>query len=115
MDHMCLAEECSLPLNRGARVIQLLRGTSFMGYITPAWGNVLAEWHEGCFHEFELNPQSRPYRCQLCSGRIEHGDEVLCFVRGEETSSEYSVAERRGYEIYSVRHVRCQVQTENPL
>ncbi len=114
MNHVCSAEECSLELHRGTRVVQMLRGQSYMGYITPAFSDILAEWHETCFHEFVLNAQAPPYRCELCSRRIQHGDDVLCFVIGEETSSEYSIAERRGYEIYSVRHVHCQIEKENP-
>lgn len=112
MEHICNSEECNQLLRYGVKVVQMLMGNSYMGYITPAWSRVLAEWHEGCFREFALHAQRPPYRCQLCQARIAHGDAVLCFVIGDETSTAYSVCERRGYEIYSVRHVNCQVEKE---
>jgi hypothetical protein len=110
MEHVCNLEECNQPLKRGVRVVQMLRGTAYMGYITPAWSRVLAEWHDRCFHEFALRAQKPPYRCQLCQGRISHCEEVLCFVIGQETTADYSVSEHRGYEIYSVRHLDCQIR-----
>lgn len=114
MEHVCNLEECNQPLRRGVRVVQMLRGKLYGCYITPAWSRVVAEWHEICFHEFALRGQAPPYRCESCLARISHGDCVLCFVIGEETSAEYSVCERRGYEIYCVRHVSCKVQKDEP-
>ena len=112
MEHIC--NRCGQPIERGTKVVQMLRGKLYFGYITPAWSGVLAEWHMGCFHEFELCAQTPPYRCQLCVGRIAHGDPAFCFVIGSETTADHSISERRGYEIYSVRHIDCQIEMDRP-
>jgi hypothetical protein len=109
MEHVCSSEGCRLPLRRGDRVVQMLRGKSYPGYITPAFADILAEWHENCFHEFILSPQTAPYRCQVCQ-ELTEGDDIVCFVIGQETGNDHSVSERRGYELYSVRHVDCQMK-----
>ena len=110
MEHVCSAEDCSGVITRGADTIQLLRGTCHMGYITPAFSSVMLEWHAHCFHEFPLIPQNikkAPYLCRECFQRIAHGDEVTCFVLGAATDGDYSVSERRGYDVYSIAHLRC--------
>ena len=108
MDHICCSDDCGQQIKRGEETVQLLRGTCYMGYITPAFAQVMMEWHRQCFHEFNLKPQNilaAPYRCQECLGRIADGDEVMCFVIGMETDLDHAVSESRGYDIYSVRHL----------
>lgn len=107
MEHICSAEDCGLQIKQGERVVQMLRGTSYSGYITPAFANVLAEWHVACFREFVLKPQTPPYKCQLCDEQIAD-ESVFCFVIGMQTDPDHTVSERRGYQIYSVRHVDCR-------
>jgi hypothetical protein len=110
MKHQCASDKGFL--RYGDRVVQLIRGRCYMGYITPAFGLVMLEWHFGCFDHFPLVPQNvltAPYRCQRCFKRIVHGDDVMCFVAGRETDWKHSVCERRGYEVYSARHRECVV------
>jgi len=110
MRHECAVDR--LPLRYGEWVVQMIRGASHMGYITPAFGDVMQEWHRNCFNLLPFRGQSvlkAPYRCGRCFERIEHGDEVICFVVGRETGCRYSVCERRGYKVYGLRHVRCAI------
>jgi hypothetical protein len=107
MEHVCSYESCGRPLKYGEEVVQMLQGICNLGFITPAFATLIAEWHVDCFHEFVLEPQGRPYRCQSCNKPIEGSDHVNFFVKGMETTPGYTVAEGRGYEIYSVRHVNC--------
>jgi hypothetical protein len=82
-----------------------------MGYITPAAAQIMLEWHFDCFGDFRLAAQNvliAPYRCQRCLERIVHGDNVICFVVGQETDEWHSICERRGYDVYSIRHVQCE-------
>jgi len=106
--HECVSDKKIM--GYGDWVVQLIRGQSYMGYITPAFSNVMLEWHVGCFKGFRLIPQNvlrAPYRCQACFERIVHGDDIMCFVVGKETGDRYSVCERRGYSVYSVAHTDC--------
>ncbi len=117
MEHICRSDDCGQRIKRGEDTVQLLRGTCCMGYITPAFAQVMLEWHTQCFNEFNLTPQNilaAPYRCGECFGRIVDGDEVMCFVIGMETDLDHAVSESRGYEIYSVRHFVCQFNRNEP-
>jgi hypothetical protein len=108
MKHECVSDRKTM--RYGDRVVQLIRGQSFMGYITPAFSDVMLEWHVGCFKEVRLAPQNAlcaPYLCRVCLRRIAHGDDVMCFVVGRETGIRHSVCESRGYSVYSVAHTEC--------
>ena len=113
MNRTCRSENCSGPLEQGDEVVQLLRGIFNQGFITPAFATLQAEWHVGCFHEVKLKPQRARYECELCQARIANGQEVWFFVVGKQTDPEHIVSEARGREIYSVAHVKCQVEKAN--
>jgi hypothetical protein len=105
--HIC--QKCDAPLAFGTKVIQLLQGP-WNGAETPAYASLSAEWHEEpCFdNEFRLNPQERRYKCETCDSEIKFGEVVTFFVKGDETGSGFTVAERRGHEIYTINHhPRC--------
>jgi len=111
MQHVCSRD--GQPLKYGEGVVQLIRGEAYLGYISPAFSRVMLEWHRGCFNLVQLRPYSvlaAPYRCEICLHRIEHGDQVMCLVLGFETSRYYSISERRGYDVYSIRHVKCEAE-----
>ena len=100
--HTCT--RCDEPIERGEEVVQMLGGLQYSA-ITPAFVELVAEWHSPCFHdEFQLNRQTRPYQCQECGKEIGFGERISCLVRGKETGEYHTVAEGRGYDIYTVKH-----------
>jgi len=107
MKHICV--KCDGEVTAGDEVVQMLDGIWF-GAITPVpTAPPFGEWHHGCFGgELTLNGQTRPYRCEECLREVVLGERISFLVIGKETSELYTVAEGRGYEIYTVRHhPRC--------
>ena len=106
MNHTCA--RCDSDLRFGDDVVQVLHGINY-GAITPAWTATEAEWHLRCFDgEFALNPQQQPYKCEKCGRELQFGEAFRCFVKGKETDEYSSVAENRGYVIYTVEHsLKC--------
>ena len=112
MKHTCT--RCNDPVGFGREVVQMLEGRWYGGrYITPAFATLFAEWHRPCFHhELTLSPQSYPYKCDECCRDISSGDKVSFLVIGEETGEGSTVAERRGDQIYNVKHYpSCRMPT----
>jgi predicted RNA-binding Zn-ribbon protein involved in translation (DUF1610 family) len=103
MKHTCAG--CDVEIRPGEKVIQMLHGPWF-GAITPAYTKLFAEWHDKdkCYREFALNPQRVPYRCEECGREIRLRDTISFLVKGDETDEYSLVAERRGYEIFTVKH-----------
>lgn len=100
--HTC--SKCDGDIKPLKRVVQYFRG-KWEGAITPTPDQLFAEWHEKCFAgEFDLKPQGRPYRCVSCGEEVHFGERVSFFVKGEETTQSYTVAERRGPLLYRVMH-----------
>jgi hypothetical protein len=100
--HVC--QKCNGEIKYGEPVVQMLRGPWY-GAESVAFSLVEGEWHEDCFNnEFNLNPQQRPYSCERCNNPLEFGQKVICFVKGSGTSDSYSIAERRGHQIFTVNH-----------
>ena len=101
-EHVCT--KCESKIDPMTPVVQSFRGR-WEGAITPKPHELFAEWHDSCFEgEFELRPQNRPYSCETCHARIQYGDHVSFFVRGDETTKHFTAAERRGYVLYNVNH-----------
>lgn len=103
MRHAC--EKCDGEVKYGEPSVQMRTGRWY-GAITPASRSfeLLAEWHHACFHEFDLKAQRLPYRSEECRGEIEPGQEISFFVKGRATDESSSFAERRGYELHTVKH-----------
>jgi hypothetical protein len=102
MKHIC--SRCEHSLAFGERVVQMLVGPWYDA-VTPAFTDLFAESHFECFQgEFPLNPQKRPYKCEECGDGILFGEKICFFVIGEETDEGSTVAEKRGDEIYTIKH-----------
>jgi hypothetical protein len=100
--HVC--QKCNGKIQYSEPVVQLLRGPWY-GAETPAFSLVQGEWHEDCFNdEFKLNPQLLPYSCEMCNNPLEFGQRVTYFVKGSEAGDSYSIAERRGHQIFTLNH-----------
>jgi hypothetical protein len=106
MLEICMSEGCTRPLRYGDRIVQMVRGNCYLGHITPAYPTIFGEWHFECFKEFPLNPQKMPYRCAKCFERIEHGENIACFLIGYKPADGYSRPELRGDKLYTVAHLR---------
>jgi DNA-directed RNA polymerase subunit RPC12/RpoP len=103
MKHVCAS--CEGTLDFGKQVVQMLVGPWYDA-ITPGFTELFAEWHRECFRgEFPLNPQERPYKCEECSNEVLFGERVSFLIIGEETDAGSTVAEKRGYQIYTVKHI----------
>ena len=102
MKHICAS--CNGPLRFAERVVQMLGGPWYNA-ITPAYTELFAEWHQACFRsEFSLNPQTRPYKCEGCGNEIMFGQRISFLIIGEETDEYSTVAEKRGDQLYTVKH-----------
>ena len=106
MADLCSSINCSRPIEPGRRMVQVARGYWYEGYITPTLEYVDSEWHERCYPgEFRI--QSHPYTCPTCNNRIMHGDFVSYVTVGDAPEKSYMRAERRGYQLAFIEHVRC--------
>jgi hypothetical protein len=106
MADFCSSVNCTRPIEPGQRMVQVARGYWYEGHITPTLEHVDSEWHEGCY-EGDFDPQSLPYTCAGCDRRIRHGEYVSYVTVGYAPEESYSRAERRGYQLALVEHVRC--------
>src|SRR5579864_2731542 len=107
MPTRCGNDDCDRPLEPGDHIVHMGKGQCFNGHITPAFtteDDVIGEWHRECFREFPLNPQSQPYRCEECGGPIQHGQMVTFVCIGYKAPRGQVRPERRGNQLYLVRH-----------
>jgi len=109
MLNRCSADCCGKPLSPGDPIIQLTHGPWPKGAITPYRdGNEAHNWHPGCFTEFPLIEQFAPYVCASCNQRIKNRDVVVYACRGSMPDLGFVRAEKRGYTLLYVAHVKCQ-------
>jgi hypothetical protein len=87
-------------------MVQVARGYWYEEHITPTLEIIESEWHERCYAG-ELRFQSFPYTCPVCHRQIAHGQYVSYVTVGFAPEESYLRAERRGYQLAFVEHVRC--------
>lgn len=108
-------ERCGEKISAGDRVIQMAKGRYCIGQITPTYGDFVGnpdvrEWHEACFAEYKLKPQSGPYKCLNCGNRITHGAMVFYIVIGTMPEPGYIRPESRGMTMPWVIHAtNCEM------
>lgn len=108
MADLCSAIHCSRRIQPGDRMVQVARGYYCEGAITPTLVYIDTEWHERCY-EGEITFQSPPYTCPSCSRQIAHGAFVTYVTVGTAPEESYIRAERRGYQLAFIEHVKCPV------
>jgi len=94
-------ERCGEKIRAGQRVVQMAKGRYCADQITPTYGDFVTdpdvrEWHEDCFTEYNLTPQSGHYRCLNCGKKIAHASSVYYIVVGTKPVPEYVRPANRG-------------------
>jgi hypothetical protein len=106
MADLCSSHNCNKPIRAGQKMVQVARGYWREGYITPTLERIESEWHERCYRRM-LIAQSLPYTCSTCNQMIEHNQYVAYVTIGDAPDIFYIRAERRGYQLAFIEHVKC--------
>jgi hypothetical protein len=81
------------------------RGYLYEGHM-PTLEYIDSEWHELCY-QGEIQHQRLPFICSACHREIKDGQLVTYVTVGSVPEGAYLRAERPGYEVASIKHVKC--------
>ncbi len=108
MSDTCNSEACNRPFVSGDRIVYMAKGRYQSAHSTPVvFQALLGEWHQRCFDEVPLQRQSMPFRCQVCTGPIRHGDEVVYASYATKADVGDPRPEPRENDVYWIIHSKC--------